>query len=319
MTCWKKILKKSLRTQKQLEDFFQCTFPSTPYDLFIPLRTALKIKKQGIKGPLGMQFLPREEENENIGLNDPTGDHLRREKGGIIHRYSNRILFSPTPFCPVQCRYCFRKNNLQSHPEYYRNSISTLKQYLEGHSQVNEVIFTGGDPLMVTEDILQKYLSVLSTMPQIKFIRFHSRTPIMIPERITPGLIDLLQKFHQIYAPIHLVIHINHWSEMDKDILSCLRKLQSANLSIMAQSVLLRGVNDTISELYQLFFNLATHGIRPYYLHHPDLTKGARHFYLPLDKGREIYRPLRDQLPGWALPHYVRERPNGEGKVLALE
>ena len=319
MIPWQQVLKESLRTREQLEDFFQHPFPATPYPLSIPLRIAEKIKRQGWESPLGLQYLPHDREgNEGEGgLKDPIGDNLRRTKEGVIHRYPNRILVSPTPLCPVQCRYCFRKNNLRDDATNYRNSTQSMESYLSSHPKINEVILTGGDPLMVTDHILREYLRVIAKFPQVKFLRLHSRTPLTIPERLTPSLVKLFKHFHQHTARVNLVIHINHWSEMDDDILHALQTWQEANLPLLAQSVLLKNVNDKTEALYELFFNLASHGIRPYYLHHPDPTQGAMHFFLPLERGRRLYHPLRQTLPGWALPHYVIDDPEGRGKVLA--
>ena len=318
MDCWEKTLRESLRTQSQLEEFFQSPFPHTPYPILLPLRIANRIKVQGLSGPLGLQFLPQTGEKTSAGELDPIGDHLHRQEKGIIHRYQNRILISPTPFCPIQCRYCFRKNNLTQAPEQYRSQLSLIEQYLAAHPEVNEVILTGGDPLMVSDQMLEAYLCSLQEFPQVKFVRFHSRTPIILPERITPGFIRLLQRFQKVFAQLHLVIHINHWSEADSDVIAIIQQLQAAHLSLMSQSVLLKNVNDTTADLYQLFLNLAELGVFPYYLHHPDPARGAMHFYLSIEQGQKIYQPLRRILPGWAVPHYMVELPEGKGKVLAL-
>ena len=319
MRGWQEVMAKALRTPEQLRKFFDHPFPNTPYPLLLPLRLAQRIKRQGLDGPLGLQFLPKIDETDENGPLDPIGDALKREQGGIIHRYTNRILLSPTPYCPVACRYCFRKNNLMEGPQHYRNSPQTLRNYLTSHPEVDEVIFTGGDPLMVADHLLAEFLEVLAQSPQVKFIRLHSRTPLMLPERITPEFIQLFAAFHKNCAQVNLVIHINHWSEMDGDILAALAQWRGVGLGLMAQSVLLKGVNDDTSTLKQLFYNLALVGIRPYYLHHPDPTRGAMHFYLPLERGRQLYLPLRQVLPGHVLPHYVIDSPDAQGKVLALE
>ena len=319
MKCWKEILRQSLSSREQLEDFFQHSFPATSYSISLPLSMAHKIKAQGLDGPLALQFLPNRRENLGDGHLDPIGDRFKRREGGIIHRYNNRILFSPTPHCPVQCRYCFRKNVLEDESQHYRNSAHALDQYLSGHPEVDEVILTGGDPLMVADQVLERYLSTITGHPQVKFVRLHSRTPVMVPERMTHELIELCQTFQQKLTQIHLVVHTNHWSEMDDAVLSRLGAWRGAGLSLMAQSVLLKGVNDEISVLYKLFYRLAAQGIRPYYLHHPDRARGAMHFYLSPERGWELYRPLRKRLSGWALPHYIVDHEDGEGKTFAYE
>ncbi|MCY4644648.1 MAG: KamA family radical SAM protein [Bacteriovoracales bacterium] len=323
MERWQNILADSLRTPKQLEEFFGRPFPKVPYSLLVPLRLAQKIKDQGLEGPLALQFLPQKEEGDHMesgsGLIDPIGDGVHQKGPGIIHRYRSRILVSPTPLCPVECRYCFRKNLLEEDSPNYRASPSSMKRYLHSHPEVNEVIFTGGDPLMLGDSVLDHYLEALGDFAHIRFIRFHSRMPVVIPERITDDLTEMLKETTQKKrARACLVIHINHLSELDGDVLLGLKKLQKAHIDVLAQSVLLRGVNDNISDLYDLFFGLALEGIRPYYLHHPDPVRGGLHFYLPVERGRELYLPLRDILPGHVLPHYVRDDANGTGKTLAV-
>ena len=314
---WQEVMVHSLRTPQQFEEFFHCSFPKVPYASSLPLRMAKKIQAQGLDGPLGKQFLPREEEGRAEGFKDPIGDGLRRLERGVIHRYQNRILLSPTPVCPVHCRYCFRKNTLKENPEQHRYSPNSLRELLKTTPQVNEVIFSGGDPLVINDGGLEDYLNILSGFPQVKFFRLHSRTPLMVPERMTGQLVELFSRFQRATSiQVHLVIHLNHWSEVDDDILQALSSWQEAGLSIMAQSVLLKGVNDCVESLYELFLNLALSGIRPYYLHHPDRVRGAMHFYLPLERGRALYGPLRLKLPGWALPHYVLDSPGGEGKQI---
>ena len=314
---WQQTLRNSLRTPKQLTTFFSHPFPATSYPVLIPLRIARAIKTQGLTGPLGLQFLPRIEEGAPGGLLDPIGDDLHRPAPGIIHRYHNRILVSPTPHCPIQCRYCFRKNQLANTPKNYRTALDSLRHYLALHPEITEVILTGGDPLIVPNHILESYFQVLLDFASIKFLRLHTRTPIVLPERITPSLLQLFQRYQHRFPQIHLVIHINHWSEADGQVIQALQQLRSAGLALMSQSVLLKQINDTTDALYQLFFNLAQCQVRPYYLHHPDPTRGAMHFYLPVQEGQKIYQPLRHRLPGWALPSYVVESPQGGGKMLA--
>jgi len=294
-------------------------FNDKNYPIFIPKDFAKRIKLAGENSPLWKQFVPATIENHDptqlSGLVDPIGDQIHAKGNGIIHRYKNRILFTPTTVCPIHCRYCFRKNELYGQNEFLSPNIANLISYLNDHSEVEEVIFTGGDPLILSNQKIEQYLESLANIPSVKYIRFHTRTPIILPERIDEDFAKLLQSFTTKFDTISLVIHVNHSQELSEDLKLALTKLSGINL--LSQSVLLKGVNDDTLSLKDLFIQINKMGIRPYYLHHPDLVKGAMHFYLSLEEGRKIYGELRDLLPGWLIPHYVIDPASGQGKTLA--
>ena len=255
--------------------------------------------------------MPSPEEQSAQGLADPIGDQTYLKAPQLIHRYKNRALFMPTTICPVHCRYCFRKNELNEDGQlFHRDFVKTL-DYLTAHPEIEEIIFTGGDPLILSDKILKKYLTSFSTIPSLKFFRFHSRTPVIIPSRITDDLLNLLQEFQ-----VKLVIHINHPEEISTEVANAFNKLRP--YAPLAQSVLLKNVNDHPDILEDLCRKLMEFNIRSYYLHHPDQVKGGLHFYLPLAAGRKIYAQLRNRLPGWAIPQYVVDIPGGHGKVNAF-
>lgn len=291
------------------------------YPVFIPFNLARKIKDQGPEGVLAKEFLPHELELDQDlnqkGFEDPIGDKTYHKAPQLIHRYENRALFTPTTVCPVHCRYCFRKNELNVQDEIFQQDFQATLSYLKDHPEISEIIFTGGDPLTLSNEKLEKYLLAFSQVSSLKDIRFHTRYPVILPERIDEGLIGLLNRMGEKFRTITMAIHANHVAEFDLEVKKSIQKLNQTSIQLLSQTVLLKGVNDSSESLIQLFNLFIELKVRPYYLHHPDRVKGGMHFYLPLKEGRELYQNLRDHLPGWALPHYVIDVPGGHGKVQA--
>jgi lysine 2,3-aminomutase len=325
---WRDELVNSFKDIKKLYEFLGSELNekqlevARKYPLFIPRSLALKIKRQGLNGPLAKQFLPSfleiDETTNNLGLFDPIGDHRFLKAPQLIHRYSTRALFTPTSVCPINCRYCFRKNELNPLDEIFNRDFDQTIKYLKDHPGISEIIFTGGDPLTLSDDKLENYLTSFSRIKSIKDIRFHTRYPVILPERIDEQFIVLLKKFSKHFRTISIGIHSNHVTEFDEQNISIIKKLSETKIQLLSQTVLLKGVNDDSLELLKLFELFIDLGVRPYYLHHPDRVKGGLHFYLPLSEGRKIYHSLRDHLPGWAIPHYVLDIPEGDGKITAF-
>ncbi len=306
----------AVETKAQLETSFgaQEEFPKE-YPLLIPAGFASHM--QQIKSSaLQSQFIPQALEGDSQGLADPIGDAVRSKGGGIIHRYQNRLLFSPTTKCPINCRYCFRKNELFDSNEIFKPSLLKLDQYLVGHPEVDEVILTGGDPFTLSNQKIKNIMDTLEKFKSVKYLRFHSRFPIVIPSRFDGELLEILE---QSSKEVLIAVHCNHVDELHAQNKELLRSLSRLNISMLSQSVLLKGVNDNEESLYSLFKNLADLGVRPYYLHHPDRVKGGMHFYVSLDHGKRVFSKLRQRLSGWMLPHYVVDDPEGTGKELVGE
>ncbi len=262
------------------------------------------IKKQFVYDPI--------EDNEAAqkrGLFDPIGDKDHEVLPGLIHRYQNRVLFLPTQKCVVNCRFCFRKNLL---PEHQTPPFKKILAYIKKHKEVQELIFSGGDPFTLSAKEIDQYLKELSKT-QIRFIRFHTRVPVMAPHLLTPTFLSVLKKWAKHYTSVTVAIHSNHQDELTAKARAGIKKLKGLNL--ISQTVLLKGINDDAQTLAQLFLEFVSLGIRPYYLHHPDRVKGAMHFSLSIPQGRKIYGALRDLLPGWAIPQYVLDIPGGKGKT----
>lgn len=315
---WITEFQESFRNSKDLASYLNFLPDSQKveevYPLFLPRRIAEKIKMAGPQSALARQFLPHENELSNAGLFDPIGDQVHFKAPQLIHRYHSRALFTPTNVCPVHCRYCFRKNEISTTDEIFHGDFEKTLSYLKSHPEISEIIFTGGDPLTLGNDKIGKYLEAFSKITHLKDIRFHTRYPVILPSRIEPGLINVLNELRPHFRTISIAIHINHFDEIDDQFKEAISLLNQNFFQLLSQTVLLKGVNDSGQDLLKLFDALIGLKVRPYYLHHPDQVKGGMHFYLPIEAGRKIYSEIRQKLPGWAIPHYVLDIPGGHGK-----
>lgn len=320
---WRSDFQEAFKSSTELYQFLgwdseDHALVSETYPLFIPKSLAKKIKHLGPDGPLAREFLPDIKELSAMGLVDPIGDKDHYKAPQLIHRYSTRALFTPTSICPVHCRYCFRKNELNAQDELFAADFEKTLNYLKAHPEISEIIFTGGDPLTLSNEKLSRYLNSFAQIKTIKDIRFHTRYPVIIPSRIDEEFKMLLKQAATQFRTVSLAVHVNHVAEFDAENRKKFLELGTLGIQLLSQSVLLRGVNDTVADLLSLMNELIHLKIRPYYLHHPDQVKGGLHFYLPLEEGRRLYGTLRNHLPGWALPEYVIDIPGGPGKVNAF-
>lgn len=316
---WTHEFKEALKTNEDLKNFFEQDFPEVNYPLFIPQVFASKILEAGPDSALWKQFLPnKSEDDQTLGRLDPIGDKVHAKNNQLIHRYENRVLFTPTTVCPILCRYCFRKNELSLKDEIFDQKFLEAKKYLIENPSINEVIFTGGDPFILSNEKLAFYIQEFSEIDSLKYLRFHTRTPIILPSRIEEGLLSILISAKHLFKRSLIMIHVNHVSEITDDVVEAIEQLTNEGLEVYSQTVLLKGVNDSTEALFDLFTKLSDCKVKPYYLHHPDEARGTMHFYLPLEEGRKIVASLHNKLPGWALPQYIIDIPGGEGKVPAF-
>lgn len=311
---WTQEFREAIKTTEELSKFLETELPKTRYPIFIPRKFAARIKSAGPMSALWKQFVPSELENSELGLIDPIGDSVCSEDRGIVHRYQNRLLFFPTSICPIQCRYCFRKNELHEGEELFRPKKKILENYLAAHTEVNEVIFSGGDPLILSDEIFFNWVDLISKFSHIKYIRFHTRTPIILPSRLNADFLGRLESYNERFEKIIFVVHSNHASEISDEVRLANELWKKSPFEFLTQSVLLAGVNDSAEALSELIDEFLQLGMRPYYLHHPDQARGAMHFTLSQVKGLEILRQLRTKVSGWALPHYVVDSPEAHGK-----
>ena len=229
------------------------------------------------------------------------------------------MLFTPTTKCPIQCRYCFRKNELHTSIDLFKAQFEQTLDYIGNHSEIDEIIFTGGDPFILNDSKISDYLNAFAQIPHVKTIRFHTRFGAILPHRFTPKLIKTLGSFNEQFEKIIIAFHLNHIDEMTNTFKEVCSKLREQNIELLSQTVLLKEVNNSSDTLKTLFETIDQFKIRPYYLHHPDLAKGAMHFYLSLEEGRRIYLELRKKLSGWNIPQYMIDVPQGYGKVWAFD
>jgi len=264
--------------------------------------------------PIRRQIIPRIEETweDDSEMADPCGEDSHMPVPGLVHRYPDRVLFLVTDRCASYCRYCTRSRVVSGAGEQeLETSFEAAYKYLEEHTEIRDVLLSGGDPLLFSDSKLEKILARLHSIEHIEFIRIGSRVPIFLPQRITPEFCQMLQKYH----PLWLSIHTNHPRELTTEVKEGLERLANHGVPMGNQSVLLRGVNDNPETMKVLVQKLLRCRVRPYYLYQCDLIQGSSHLRAPVSKGIEIIESLRGHTTGYAVPQYVIDAPGGGGKV----
>ncbi len=285
------------------------------FRLLVPRTYLARIRPGDPSDPLLLQVLPQKHE----GLPHPlfTPDPLREAQAsgapGTLWKYRGRLLIVTVGQCGVHCRFCFRR-----HFPYDRGGPRLRRweralRQVETEPSIHEVILSGGDPLTVEDADLYPLVQTISQLPHVTRLRIHTRMPIVIPQRVTAELIGILRKTR--LTPI-VVVHVNHAAEIDASVATALGRFVDAGVPVLSQSVLLRRVNDSVEALAALFERLVNLRVMPYYLHQLDRVAGAAHFEVPEPEGVELVRRLRLQLPGYAVPRYVRETPQGGSKEI---
>lgn len=264
--------------------------------------------------PIRRQVIPRVEETwtEEAEMADPCGEDSHMPVPGLVHRYPDRVLFLVTDRCASYCRYCTRSRVVSGAGEQeLETDFEAAFRYLEQHTEVRDVLLSGGDPLLFSDAKLERILSRLRSIKHIEFLRIGSRIPIFLPQRITPALCAMLKKYH----PLFLSVHANHPRELTSEVRSGLERLADAGIPLGNQSVLLRGVNDDADTMKTLVHKLLMCRVRPYYLYQMDLISGSGHLRAPVARGIEIIEQLRGHTTGYAIPQFVIDAPGGGGKV----
>jgi L-lysine 2,3-aminomutase len=279
---------------------------ATTFKLRVPRAFVAKMQVGNPLDPLLLQVLPHHLELEEHPdfVTDPLGEEDANQQPGVLHKYKSRFLLTLTGACAVHCRYCFRRHfpyqeNLPKNQDW-----ENIQQYIQSQPDINEVIFSGGDPLTLSNRKLGEWIERLSSLPQLKFLRIHSRVPIVIPNRIDDELISILKNSR---LRIIVVVHSNHAAELDAFTCSKLAQLVEHKITVLNQAVLLKGVNDSAQVLTDLSYRLFDAGVMPYYLHVLDKVKGAQHFDLNPDHIESIYKDVLASLPGYLVPKLVRE------------
>ena len=242
---------------------------------------------------------------------DPLAELDAMPAPGVLHKYRKRVLLTMTGACAVHCRYCFRRHYPYSDANPTREYRQTL-DYLHRQADVNEVILSGGDPLTLSDRRLAELVTELEAVPQLQRLRIHSRVPVVLPQRINP---ELLAWMTTTRLKIVLVIHSNHANEIDTRVSAAMQQLHAAGITLLNQSVLLRGVNDRAATLVDLSEKLFAAHVLPYYLHQLDAVLGAAHFRVDDRKARALMDEVRTSLPGYLVPRLVREQPGHPSKT----
>jgi lysine 2,3-aminomutase len=270
------------------------------------------IDRTATNDPIARQFVPdrREAIVAPEELDDPIGDRPHSPVKGIVHRYPDRVLLTPLFTCPVYCRFCFRRT-VVGEGLLDEDALNKAVDYIRDHSEIWEVILSGGDPLILSPRRLSALIDKLDAIDHVGVIRIHTRVPVVDPARITDDLIASLRRD----TPVYVAIHCNHANELSDDATAAIRRLADGGLPLLSQTVLLNGINDDPETMETLMRTLIRNRIKPYYLHHGDLARGTGHFRTTLAAGRALMRTLRGRLSGIAQPTYVLDIPGGHGKV----
>jgi lysine 2,3-aminomutase len=319
MENWQKSLEKSLTRLEELAHLFAIDIEPLKavvehYPMQITRYYLSLIKEPG--DPIWLQCVPdlRELKEDHLTA-DPLNEGRLAPVPGLLHRYPDRVVLLASSICPTYCRFCMRKSRIGRPKGFNTNpSMDACLEYIKKKSAIRDVILSGGDPLLLSDDVLEDILSRLQKVPHIEMIRINTRTPVTLPNRITLHLCRLLKCYH----PIYVNTHFNHPLEITPQSTEACARLADAGIPLGNQTVLLKGVNDDPEVMKKLMQKLLTIRARPYYIHQMDLVHGTGHFRTSVDRGMKIMAALRGHTSGMANPYYVIDLPGGKGKVPIL-
>jgi lysine 2,3-aminomutase len=267
---------------------------------------ACPIRQQAVPSLLELEHFP----DSSV---DPVGDRTYRQSNRVVHKYPDRVLLLVTQLCPVYCRFCTRKyHTMDLDGTYFERDETTSWEedydYIASHPAIRDVLLSGGDPLMYSDSKLDQIISRLRQIPHVEIIRIGSRLPVVLPQRITPELCDMLEQYH----PLWFNTHFNHPKEITPEAAQACDRLLRHGIVVQNQTVLLKGINDDLATMRELLTGLLRIRVRPYYLYHCDNAVGVSHFATSLEKGQEIMKGLLGYITGFAVPQYVLTTPLGK-------
>lgn len=281
---------------------------------FFSTKYYLSLATYDYSDPILRQLCPSIEElreDENV-LDDPLAEEKNSPVPGIVHRYSDRVLMLTTNVCFMNCRHCTRKRLWKAGRFVYKEQeIKAMVDYIQKNPQIKDVVLSGGDPLTLSNALLDEILGRLRAVQHVEIIRIGTRAPVVYPQRIDEGLIKVLKK----YRPIWLNTQFNHGNEITDQSTFAVNRILEAGIPVNNQSVLLKGINDNVEAITNLCRRLLTIGVRPYYLFHCDPASGTAHFRTSISKGIEIIEKMRGRVSGLAIPNFVVDAVNGGGKI----
>lgn len=275
------------------------------------------LDKDDADQPLRRCVIPVRDEYETAEEEkvDPLAEDRDSPVKGLVHRYPNRVLFLATDFCSTCCRYCTRSRLIgETHRECKRNYWDEAIAYIASHEEINDVVISGGDPLTLPTEMLEKLLSRLRAIPHVSIIRLGTKVPAVLPQRITARLVNMIAKYH----PVFISLHATHPDELTPEMKLACARLSNVGMPIGSQTVLLKGVNDDIPTMRKLMMGLLSARVKPYYIYQCDPVPGSRHFRTSVQRGLDIIKGLRGHISGYAVPHYVVDAPGGGGKIPLL-
>lgn len=287
------------------------------FRLRVPRSYVARMQRGNPRDPLFLQVWPSVDEAREdpaFGL-DPVGDRQARCAPGVLHKYAGRVLLTLTGACALHCRYCFRRHFPYGSENPLGGAWGATLTELRALEGLDEVILSGGDPLVLGDDRLSQVVHDLEQLPALKRVRIHTRLPVVLPSRVDRALCAWIRATR---LKVVVVVHANHAQEIDGSVQEACRALAEAGATLLNQSVLLRGINDSLAALTQLSNSLFGAGVLPYYLHLLDRVAGAVHFEVPEPDARRLYGQLCAALPGYLVPRLVREEPGGTAKTLVL-
>jgi len=315
---WKRILAESITKPKDLAkhlgvDPKEIEDVVGPYPMRITPTVLSTIKEKG--DAIWKQVVPESIEMDDIDApEDPLEEDTDSPVPHLVHRYPDRVLLMVTNQCPIYCRFCTRKRLVGKPGFLKKGELDQAIAYLRIHTEVRDVILSGGDPLLLSDNLLERILKALRTIPHLELIRFGSRVPGTLPQRITSELCEMIKQYH----PIYMNLHFNHPDELTPEVKEACGRLADAGIPLGAQTVLLKGVNDDPEIMKCLMHQLLLARVKPYYLYQADLTKGTNHFRTTVETGLRIIQALQGHTSGMAVPHFVIDAPGGGGKIPIL-
>jgi len=317
---WRWQVRNRIRTEKQLDELLEefpaksksCRAVIRSYPFSIPPYYFSLIKNHDADDPIRLQCVPdpREVSFSLGGVEDPLEEHRDMPLPGLIHRYADRCLIMATQHCMMYCRHCNRKR-LWKTGRATQPRLQAMIDYVAATPGIREVIVSGGDPLTMTETVLDRFLGALHAIPHVEVLRIGSRMPVVLPMRITASLVHMLRK----HRPLWFNTQFNHPREITPESAGACERLVAAGIPVSNQSVLLRGVNDDYETMRELLYGLQRLSVRPYYLFQCDPVRGADHFRADLWKGMEMMERISRQTSGLCVPRYVCDVPGGKGKM----
>jgi len=280
------------------------------YPMRIPRYYYDLIEEEG--DPIWMQSVPSIQElQDQDAPEDPLNEEADSPVHRLTHRYPDRVLFLVTDRCPMYCRFCTRKRMVGRASDITDKSIAKGIEYIRSRPEIRDVLLSGGDPLMLSDQKLEHVVSSLRAIPHVEVIRIGTKFPCVLPSRITDNLCSMLRKYH----PIYLNTHFNHPREVTAEARQACQRLVDAGIPVGCQTVLMKGVNDDPEIIKELMHKLLMMRVRPYYLYQADLTRGTNHFRTRVEVGLEIIQALRGHTTGFAVPQFVIDAPGGGGKI----